>query len=161
MDYDCNSMGYGTLSWELKSTGEKGDVSMKKTLKRGKINCKGFCERFLSSEKIRHLLNEVSECFGFNEPETIKMENSYYSIVREFDLCGETYYMLINESDPSDMLFRKQLIEDGGCEYLIGLEDKAEVDRLLSHNIDEICEVWWTYWDEAPDLRLAFELGRR
>lgn len=134
---------------------------MKKTFRKGKHSCKISFDRVLSHKKIRHLLNEVSECFGFNEPETIKMENSYYSIVREFDLCGERYYMLVNESDPSDMLFRKQLIEDGGCEYLVGLEDKAEVDRLLSHHIDEICEVWRTYWDEAPDLRLAFELGRR
>ena len=139
----------------------EGGAFLKTQLRRDTRRRKSVIKRLLSHEKIQLFFNEVSGYFGFNEPETIKIESSYYSIVREFDLHGEKYYMLINESDSSDMLFRKQLIEDNGDEYLVGLKDKAEVDELLGQYIDEICEVWSAHWVEAPALRLAFEYSRR
>ena len=113
--------------------------------------------RLQESKWIQTMHQMFCEYFGIKtEFETVILEGNYYSIVKNYYFFGEHYLMLICETDPSDMFFRKQIIENG-VEYLTGLNDKAEFDRFLSTYVEDIESIWKEWWDDAPQLSLLFK----
>lgn len=124
---------------ELLSTIMEKNLDSSELLKEFKENVPGFAQML---DYISDLLDDGSDDAqgGYY---SIEIDDEEYLIYKEFEIDGDTYYYLINVDDPADIMFRKQLIEDGE-EFMIGLDDEDEFDLVFTYTqklmFDEILE---------------------
>ena len=62
-----------------------------------------------------------------SEVDCIEIDDVEYIVFKEFSIDEDTYYYLVSTEDPTDVMFRKRLVEDGE-EYMVGLDDEEEFD---------------------------------
>lgn len=64
------------------------------------------------------------------EVKTIILDGIEYFVAEELILYSNKYYYLVNTNDDKDIIFRKQLIENGE-EYLVTLSSVDELARVM------------------------------
>lgn len=89
--------------------------------------------------------------FGYSIPPTVEEDGDYYALIKEFPLLDNTYYLFVDENKHRQVMFRKDLVEDG-IEYYAGLDDMEELDRLIRCYRSEIFDAIFE-WEKKYDVR--------
>ena len=57
----------------------------------------------------------------------IEIDGVEYIVFKEFSIDEDTYYYLVSTENPTNVMFRKLLVEDG-VDYMVRLDDEEEFD---------------------------------
>lgn len=121
------------------------------TIKRFILGTSKLFSHLTSSRHAKRMIEAFEDYFGIKIPPTLEEEGDYYALIREFPLLGNTYYLFVDENKHRQVMFRKDLVEDG-IEYFAGLDNMEELDRLVRCYKSEIFEAIFE-WEKKYDVR--------